>query len=187
MSSSISPSRPVIRPATEADRGDLRRFFAGLSSLSSFRRFFGGGFRATDPMLDVLLRKGLPGGARVAAGPGGIVGHALWTPIRSRPEAAEVAFVVADDLQGTGLGTRLARATVGDAARLGVGEIEFLVLADNEPANRLVQRQWPGAQRTEADGEVEYRVALGPAAVRAVELRPGLRPFARPAWQSRSA
>lgn len=187
MSSLIPPSRPVIRPATEADRGDLRRFFAGLSSLSSFRRFFGGGFRATDPMLDVLLRKGLPGGARVAAEPGGIVGHALWTPIRSRPGAAEVAFVVADDLQGTGIGTRLARAAVADAARHGVEEIEFLVLADNEPANRLVQRQWPDAQHTVADGEVEYRVALGPAAARAVELRRGLRPFARPAWQPRSA
>jgi GNAT superfamily N-acetyltransferase len=179
MSSLTAPSRPVIRPATEADRGDLRRFFAGLSVLSSFHRFFGGGFRATDPMLDVLLRKGLPGGARVVVGPGGIVGHALWTPVRSRPGTAEVAFVVADDRQGTGLGTRLARAAVADAARHGVEEVEFLVLAANEPANRLVRRQWPGARRTVTDDEVEYRVALGPAAVRAVELPRGLRPFAQ--------
>jgi GNAT superfamily N-acetyltransferase len=174
--SSPTWSQPVIRPATEADRADLRRFFAGLSLRSSFHRFFGGGFRATDPMLDVLLRKGLPGGARVAVEPGGIVGHALWTPVRSRPGAAEIAFVVPDDRQGTGLGSRLARAAVADAARLGVEEVEFLVLADNDAANRLVRRQWPGAQRTVADGEVEYRVALapalaGPVVARAAELR----------------
>lgn len=150
----------VVRRAVDADRGDLARFFGALSPLSSFQRFFGGGFRATEPMLDVLLQRGLPGGAQVAIGPDGIVGHAMWTSTRSG--RAEIAFAVADDRQGRGIGTRLVRAVVADAVRHGAQEIEIWVLEDNEAAHRLVRRQWPHACRLSTAGEVEYRVVLRP-------------------------
>jgi hypothetical protein len=89
----------TVRPATESDRETLRLFFDALPSQTSFQRFFGGGFRATDAMLDVLLGIRLPGRAFVAESGGEIVGHAMWAPLRSRPGAVDLGFVVTDAWQ----------------------------------------------------------------------------------------
>ena len=56
------------------------------------------------------------------------------------PQAAEFAIVVADHIQGEGLATELLERLAGAAVRHGFTRFRATMLADNEPAHRLVQR-----------------------------------------------
>jgi GNAT superfamily N-acetyltransferase len=150
----------TVRPATESDRETLRLFFDALPSQTSFQRFFGGGFRATDAMLDVLLGIRLPGRAFVAESGGEIVGHAMWAPLRSRPGAVDLGFVVTDAWQGCGIGSQLLDVTIDDARSAGMDSLEFSVLADNRSVNRFVQRRWKNPLRVVVDGIVDYEIPL---------------------------
>ena len=53
------------------------------------------------------------------------------------PEAAEVAIVVADPLQGKGLGKRIGRRLVDEARERGVKRFTATLLGDNVAAHRL--------------------------------------------------
>jgi GNAT superfamily N-acetyltransferase len=150
----------TVRPTTESDREALRLFFDALPSQTSFQRFFGGGFRATDAMLDVLLGIRLPGRAFVAESGGEIVGHAMWAPLRSRPGAVDLGFVVTDAWQRCGVGSQLLDVTIADARSAGMDSLEFSVLADNRSVNRFVQRRWKNPLRVVVDGIVDYEIPL---------------------------
>jgi GNAT superfamily N-acetyltransferase len=98
------PGCPVtIRRATLDDRNALRRFLSRLSPRSCVQRFLGGGFRATDTMLDLLLRRDGTGTAMVAVTADRIVGHAMWGPARGTPAAADLAVAVAEDHRRQGI------------------------------------------------------------------------------------
>jgi GNAT superfamily N-acetyltransferase len=155
-----TPPSFTVRSAVESDREPLRRFFAELSPQTSFLRFFGGGFRATDAMLDVLLGARLPGSAFLAVHDGEIVGHAMWTPLRGRPGAADLGFVVTDAWQGRGVGSRLLDVTVADAQAAGTVRLELSMLAENRSGNRFVRRRWARSAWALVDGIVDYDVPL---------------------------
>src|SRR4051812_31416546 len=80
----------TVRRATPNDRAALYRFLASLSPRSTIQRFHGAGFRASEDMLDRLLRCDGSGVAVVAVGAVGavvaegagvvVVGHAMWAP-----------------------------------------------------------------------------------------------------------
>ena len=100
-----------LRPLRQTDSEALLAFYTALSQDSSYLRFHGA--RRIDRVLvehlvsdtDGVRHRGL---VAVIAVPGGerIVAVADYAPLRDA-SAAEVAFAVADELQGHGLGTRL--------------------------------------------------------------------------------
>jgi acetate---CoA ligase (ADP-forming) len=95
-----------LRPVREGDAEGLREFLAGLSAESRAFRFFSGAVdleRAATAFADVDYagRYGLV----ALRGGGRVVGHGLYV---GGPEGrAEVAFAVAEEMQGHGLGTIL--------------------------------------------------------------------------------
>ena len=89
-----------------------------------------------------------------------IVGVARYARDRSRPSAAHIAFALADDLQGLGIGTMLARLTVQRARENGYELLIATTLWDNRPARALLRRL--GFRACGSDqGVVELELSLG--------------------------
>jgi len=74
--------------------------------------------------------------------------------------AAEVAFEVADELQGTGIGTALARMLAGDARAAGVVEFHATVTGRPQPVRSLFQRSTRRLRATWNGGECPLVAAL---------------------------
>lgn len=94
----------------------------------------------------------------------GVGRHALQAEDRG---IAELALLVADDLHGKGVGTRLVAAIAAAADAHGADELAALARAENHGVHRLLERYgavWRGA---EEDGTVEARWALATALERA--------------------
>jgi RimJ/RimL family protein N-acetyltransferase len=68
-----------------------------------------------------------------------LLGVARFIRWHDDPEAAEAAIVVADDWQGRGLGTALARQLAARARGLGIKRFTATMAADNLPALRLME------------------------------------------------
>lgn len=155
------PDRAVtIRPATGADAERVRRFLTGLSTNTAYLRFFTGLGRVSDRLLALLLRRGHDQEVLLAVHGGQVVGHGMYTAVPGREGVAELALVVADGWQRRGIGQRLGRALMDAAPRRGFDHIGFTVLAQNQPAVRLVTRLWPHAQPAMGDGMYEYLIPL---------------------------
>ena len=100
-----------LRPPLADDAEALVEFFTRLSDRSLYLRFHGFqpvGRRLVEPYLepDWAERGALVGTLARADGPERIVALASYARLRD-PAAAEVAFAVADEEQGRGIGTRL--------------------------------------------------------------------------------
>lgn len=147
---------PILRAVTSSEREAVASFFSELSPQSSFLRFFTGGFRVTDAALDTLMCRTTVGRAFVAVEEHRVVGHAMWCATRHGPQRVEIAFVVAEDRRGQGLGHRLTRLAITDAVRGGAQEIEATVLAANWGARRLITRLLPCATSSVDHGEISY-------------------------------
>ena len=69
-----------------------------------------------------------------------LAGVARWVREKGEPEAAEMAIVIADELQGKGLGTLLGRVLVDAALLHGVKRFTATMLAENVAARRMFAR-----------------------------------------------
>jgi RimJ/RimL family protein N-acetyltransferase len=65
-------------------------------------------------------------------------GVGRFVRLRDDPQTAEVAVVVADDLQGMGLGRELGRRLADEALERGVKRFTATLLGDNVAAHRLL-------------------------------------------------
>lgn len=131
----------VIRPIRPGDKTRLAAALARLSEETARRRFLAPKRRFSGAELRYLTEiDHLDHWAEVAvlrADPEAIVGVARWVRDPHDPESAEAAIVVADELQGQGLG-RMLGLSIADAAReRGVRRFTATMLADNEAAQRL--------------------------------------------------
>src|SRR4051795_13601698 len=118
-----------VRPLVRDDEAALTEFLAGLSVRSRAFRFFSAGVRP-----EVAARRSVEidyhdSYALVATSAGKIVGHAMYA--RSHPNAVEVAFTVADELHGRGLGTVLLLQMAAVASANGFEILEAEVLPEN--------------------------------------------------------
>ena len=118
-----------VRPVTAADEPALTEFLAALSLQSRAFRFFSAG---TNPA--VAARHAVRVDYRESFGllaltSGRVVGHAMY--VRCKPDAVEVAFAVADEMQGRGLGTVLLAHIAAAAAANGFELLEAEVLPEN--------------------------------------------------------
>jgi len=120
-----------VRPLRPEDHDLLLELLRGLSAESRYFRFFGGGANieraAADwARVDYHERFGL---IALAGTSQQVIGHALY--VVTTPGQAEVAFEVADEYQGLGLGSILLGELAEYAASAGVRAFEASVLPDN--------------------------------------------------------
>lgn len=156
-----------IRGATRSDRTELAGLLRGLSLESSYRRFQTGlGPEPPPAVLDALLPEGLRGAAVLAYVGSALVGHGLWVRAGATP-VAEIGLIVADDHQGRGIGTALARGLMADLGAHGVERVEVFASVTNEPVIRMVRRQAPDAVAEPDGATVTYSFAI-PVLARAV-------------------
>ena len=105
-----------LRAPVAGDADTLVGFFSDLSEQSLYLRFHG--FPALGPKVveSVLDPDWEERGALLGSLNGRIVALANWVRLRDR-RSAEVAFAVADEFQGHGIGTRLLEQLAERAAR----------------------------------------------------------------------
>ena len=166
----------LIRPIRPDDKPLLAAGMQHLSEHSAYQRFLVPKRSLTEAELqyltDVDFRDHVAFVAVRPEEPDVLVGVGRWIRIPQDPEVAEIAFVVADDLQHRGLGTALAEALADAARERGVRRFVATMLPDNLAAHRLFARVAQERSVT-AEGTVhELRGTLTPATRRpAARLR----------------
>ena len=136
----------VIRPIRPGDKALLADGVARLSPHTARMRFLAPKNRLTEAEqrylteIDYVDHYALV--AVRADDPGRMAGVGRWIRDAARPDVAEIAILVADDLQGQGLGIALGEA-LGDAARArGIARFTGIMLAENIAAQRLFAHIW---------------------------------------------
>lgn len=123
-------STVTLRTAAEADVPSIQQFFERLSPVSLYQRFH------SLPRLDssrirLLVAEGSDALVLVATHTGHIVALAGYYPGKGSTHRAEVAFAIADELQGRGLGTRLLERLAESARERNVRWFEADVQSEN--------------------------------------------------------
>jgi acetyl coenzyme A synthetase (ADP forming)-like protein len=150
-----------LRPPVSADSAAVVDFFEALSKESIYRRFHG------FPSVDERLAERLldpdwdERGSLIAELDGRIVAHGEWMRLRDH-EVAEVAFVVADELQGRGVGTRLLEQLAALAAPAGIRRFVAEVQSGNRPMLSMFSEAGFAVAREVSAGVVEVRLDLTP-------------------------
>jgi acetate---CoA ligase (ADP-forming) len=164
--------RPVRR-GDAADRDAILAFLQDLSGESRYLRFFSGHSDLTSAAdrsieVDYAARHGL---VATAGAQDRVIGHAMY--VQDGPDRAEVAFAVADAMQGHGLGTMLLAHLAEHAHRAGIPTFEARVLPQNTRMIEVFRESgFPVRLRSEP-GEVvaELPTALSPEALERFERR----------------
>ncbi|MBA3434339.1 MAG: GNAT family N-acetyltransferase [Actinobacteria bacterium] len=143
----------TIRPLRDGDTATVAALFERLGPRSREKRFCGAKPRLSDNELSALAR--VDGDHHVLVGYlDGDPQPAGMARLVRDGTAAEVAFEVADDYHGRGIGSTLARELAGDARAAGIRELVATVCGDNPPAVSLLklvgeslQVSWQGRER----------------------------------------
>lgn len=153
----------LLRPVLPEDRERVRNAIAGMSRESLYRRFFSSSVNPSDDLLryftEVDQDNHVAWGALdpSAEGQPG-VGIARFIRDRERPNVAEVAFAVRDDLQGRGLGTLLLAVLYSLAPSHGIDTFRAVVLDDNYSVTDWLSGL--GANGKLRDGVMEFELAV---------------------------
>ena len=154
--------RLAVRPLEVSDRDAFADLFHRLSPDSRFRRFHGPkpalAPREIAYLTDVdhLRHEAL---AAIDKRDGSIIGVSRYVARVQEPQVADLAIEVADEMQGIGIGTLLARLIVDRAASKGFDRVVASTLWDNQPARALMRRL--GFRAHTSDGPVlELHLAL---------------------------
>jgi ribosomal protein S18 acetylase RimI-like enzyme len=142
----------TIRPLRNGDTATVASLFARLGERSRERRFCGPKPRLSDLELSRL--------ALVDRHHHVLVGYVAGDPdpvaiarIARYGSSAEIAFAVADEHQGRGIGSTLARELASDARAAGLTSLVATVCGDNPRVLALLARlgslavTWRGAER----------------------------------------
>jgi RimJ/RimL family protein N-acetyltransferase len=154
-----------LRPIRGDDAAGLLALYDRLSPDSLYFRFFAvpdkdAGKAQYLARVDYDRRYAI-----VAEKEGAIVGVARWERFDDRPSHAEVAFTVADDFQGRGLGSLLFRrlASLARARQITVFTAE--VLKNNERMLRLFARTGLTSTTRDQGSTLTILLALDPSAL----------------------
>ena len=155
-----------LRPPVAGDTEAVLAFLRGLSERSVYRRFHG--FPAlrsetVEPFLDPDWRDrgGLIGTMSDDGRGEQVVALANYVRLRD-PARAEVAFAVADALQGQGVGTRLLEQLAATAAAQGISTFVAEVMPDNAPMLRVFADAGFAVSRRIDGGTTEVRLEIVP-------------------------
>lgn len=134
----------VVRPIVPGDAALLESGVAALSAESLRRRFLAPKDALSLAELRYLTDVDFIDHHAIVAvhadDPRRFAGVARWVREAGEPESAEMAIVIADELQGRGLGTLLGRVLVEAALLHGVTRFTATMLADNTAARRMFAR-----------------------------------------------
>lgn len=143
----------TIRPLRNGDTETIAAVFARLGSASRQRRFCGAKPRLSDDDLALLARVDETHHVLVAYVPGDPAPAGVARLVRIG-RTGEIAFEVADTLQGRGIGSLLARELAADARAAGITQLVATVCGDNRPVVSLLGRlaqsvdvRWNGGER----------------------------------------
>ncbi len=131
-----------LRTVRPDDKDMLVDALSRLSPESRYRRFFTAKPRLTPAELRYLTE--FDGIHHYAIGAGSLdetagYGVARMVALKDEPTTAELAVLVADELQGQGLGTLLMRRLLDAACERGIRRVYTEVLANNKPMRRLME------------------------------------------------
>ena len=141
----------------------LAGLLSSLSKSSFYRRFHGlpsVGPKLVEPFLDPDW---VECGSLIGELDGRLVAHAAFMRLRETG-AAEVAFTVADEHQGRGIGPRLLERLAERAAEVGIERFVAEVLADNRPMLKVFEEAGFEVSRTLEGSEVEVSFPIAPTA-----------------------
>ena len=164
-------TRLRFRPISSHDRDRLARLFAQLTPESRYRRFLSPKRRLTPQELmyltdiDHVTHEAI---AAIEQRDGSIVGVGRYAQFADREAVADVAFTVADELQGMGIGTVLARCLVDRARANGFTLLTATTLWENRPARALLRRLRFRARASHGP-EIELELELNPNARRVAD------------------
>jgi acyl-CoA synthetase (NDP forming)/RimJ/RimL family protein N-acetyltransferase len=161
-----------VRPVEPGDEDDLFGFLTALSLDSRAFRFLSLGVNLRVAARQAADVDGRDRVGLVALGAdGSLVGHAMY--VRIDADRAEVAFAIADDLQGHGLGTVLLGLIADLARHAGISRFVALVRSDNRRMVQVFRESgFPATVRARSgELEVEMPTALGAQALAAFEDR----------------
>ena len=149
----------TIRPLRDGDTDTVATLFARLGSRSRERRFCGAKPRLGEAELAALSRVDAEHHVLVAyverdPRPAGIA------RLVSDGRSAEIAFEVADEHQGRGIGSVLARELAADARAAGITELVATVCGDNAAVVSLLRRVAGSLHVTWQGGEREFVLGL---------------------------
>lgn len=143
----------TIRPLRDGDVGTVETLFARLGAGSRTRRFCGAKPRLSDAELAALARVDETHHVLVAYLDGDARPAGIARLVRDGA-AGEIAFEVADEHQGRGIGSVLAHELAADARAAGITELVATVCGDNQPVVSLLERlshtldvRWRGGER----------------------------------------
>jgi GNAT superfamily N-acetyltransferase len=145
----------LIRPIRPDDKGQLQDGLRRLSLETVQRRFLAAKPRFSSAELRYLTEvDGVNHIALVAIAveTGRLVASARAVRDPSDPEGAEWAIVVADPLQGLGLGTRLMQALVDAAREQGIHRFSALIAGENRAVASLLAHAHGRYLRDEISG-----------------------------------
>jgi acyl-CoA synthetase (NDP forming)/RimJ/RimL family protein N-acetyltransferase len=151
-----------LRSPQPEDEEAIRAFFDGLSFEARYLRFHGAG------RSDIISRDyaHADGDARVpllAHLGDRVVGVAGYDRL-NEPDAAEVAFAVAEDQQGRGLATSMLQQLADIAASRGITRFDAEVMGENRPMLHVFGNAGFGVRRASTAGIVHLALDLSPTA-----------------------
>jgi acetate---CoA ligase (ADP-forming) len=150
-----------LRSPGPSDGPALVGLLAGLSETSLYHRFHGlpsVGPKLVEPFLDPDW---IERGSLIGELDGRLVAHAVFMRLRDT-SAAEVAFTVADEQQGRGIGPRLLERLAERAAAAGIERFVAEVLAENRPMLKVFEEAGFEIARTLEGSDVEVSFPIAP-------------------------
>jgi RimJ/RimL family protein N-acetyltransferase len=158
----------LLRRITAEDKDALVAGLGQLSERSVYQRFLSPKPRLTSSELRYLTEVDFVDHyalvAVLARSPSVIVGVGRWVRSVEAPSDAEIAIVIADDVQGRGVGTLLGRALADAARTRGIARFTASMLPTNVAAHRLFTKISSQLELTRQHGVDEIVAPLTVAA-----------------------
>ena len=149
-----------LEAPSPADYEDIKVFYDGLSPESRYLRFHGFGRTDTAARADAEAT-GVDRLALIGRHDGRVVAAASYDGLRE-PGVAEVAFAVADDDQGRGIGMRMLEQLAEIAAERGIHRFDAEVMASNRPMLGVFEHAGFAVRRLGSSGEVTVSLDITP-------------------------
>jgi acyl-CoA synthetase (NDP forming)/RimJ/RimL family protein N-acetyltransferase len=149
-----------LRSPRPEDEAAIRAFFDGLSFESRYLRFHGAG--RSDLISRDYANADLDARVPLLAHLGDRVVAVAGYDRLNEPDAAEVAFAVAEDQQGRGLATSMLQQLADVAAGRGITRFDAEVMSENRPMLHVFGNFGFGVRRASTGGIVHLALDLTP-------------------------
>lgn len=150
-----------LETSTPEDFRDIKAFYDGLSSESRYFRFHG--YVRTDIVARAEAQAaGVDRLALIGRHDGGVVATASYDGLREK-RVAEIAFAVADDFQGRGIGTRMLEQLAAIAAERGIRRFDAEVMTADERMLGVFEHAGFVVRRRGSRGEVSLSLDITPS------------------------